>query len=89
MVTLALNRLDGSSTGLTETLSIPANGQTAVQATQGTAGLHDTVTIVNVTTGQITPVLLNPNGGFTTTVAASANDKLRLRIQKKREMRSS
>jgi len=62
------------------TASIPVGGQTTVTATQGTAGAHDTVTIVNLNTGQVTPVLLNPDGGFQLAVSASATDQLQLRI---------
>ena len=60
--------------------SIPINGVATVTATQGTAGAHDQVTIVNVTTGAVTPVLLDPNGGFTAAVGATSKDKLRLRM---------
>ena len=62
------------------TASLPAGGNTTVRGTQGTASPHDTVTIVNVTTGAITPVLLDANGGFTTLVVAAATDLLKVRI---------
>ncbi|MCU1382349.1 MAG: Neogenin [Acidobacteria bacterium] len=62
------------------TADIPVNGATTVRASQGTAGAHDHVTLVNLTTGQISPVIVLGNGAFTTTIAASAKDKLRLRI---------
>jgi PKD repeat protein len=62
------------------TATIPVNGASTVTGTQGTGGAHDQVSIVNLVTGQITPVLINPNGGFSTTIAASARDTLRLKI---------
>ncbi len=57
-----------------------ADGFSTVKATQGTAGLHDTVSIINDTRGTITPVLIEPNGGFTVRVEAGLIDKLRIRI---------
>jgi hypothetical protein len=61
--------------------SIPgADGTTTVTGTQGTAGPHDTVSIINQTRGTTTPVLLNPSGGFSAIVAAGLNDQLKLRI---------
>ena len=61
--------------------SIPdASGNTTVQGAQGTAGLHDTVTIENITRGTSTPVLLDPNGGFLVLVQASTADTLKLKI---------
>ncbi|MEQ1870843.1 MAG: PKD domain-containing protein, partial [Vicinamibacterales bacterium] len=62
------------------TATIPENGTTTVRATQGTAGRNDTVTILNVTKGTITPVLLESNGGFLTLVQAAVSDKLKVRI---------
>jgi len=63
------------------TASVPgSNGQTTVTGTQGTAGLHDTVVIVNLTTGERNPVLVETNGGFTATVKASITDQLQLEI---------
>ena len=62
------------------TAAIPLNGSTTIRATQGTAGAHDRVSIVNLRTGQISPVLLDANGGFSTTVAAGIKDKLQLKI---------
>jgi hypothetical protein len=60
--------------------SIPANGTTTVTGTQGTAGPHDTVSILNQTRGTTTPVLLDPSGGFSAIVAAGLGDQLRLKI---------
>ena len=63
------------------TASIPgADGLSTITATQGTANPRDTVSIVNVTRGTATPVLLDPSGGFTAVVSAAASDQLRLRI---------
>ncbi|MFZ4858363.1 MAG: PKD domain-containing protein [Desulfuromonadaceae bacterium] len=55
-------------------------GMTTVTGTQGTAGLHDTVVIVNLTTGARNPVLVEPNGGFTVTFGATVKDRLQLEI---------
>ncbi|MDD5106333.1 MAG: PKD domain-containing protein [Desulfuromonadaceae bacterium] len=57
-----------------------SNGTTTVTGTQGTAGLHDTVVIVNLTTGARNPVLVEPNGGFSTAFQASVIDRLQLEI---------
>ncbi|MBS1817887.1 MAG: PKD domain-containing protein [Acidobacteria bacterium] len=63
------------------TASLPdPTGLTTIRGTQGTVGLHDVVTIENLTTGAITPVLVSPNGGFEVRVAAALRDKLRLHI---------
>jgi hypothetical protein len=63
------------------TATIPGtDGKTRINATQGTAGSHDTALIKNLTTGALTPVVLDPNGGFTATVAAAVTDKLQLII---------
>ena len=65
----------------TVTAAIPgADGFTTVRGAPGTAGAHDTVSIENLTTGAITPVLLNPDGSFEVRVPASRRDKLRLHI---------
>ncbi|HEX7019740.1 MAG TPA: PKD domain-containing protein, partial [Gemmatimonadaceae bacterium] len=65
----------------TLTASIPdASGTTSVRAAQGIAGLHDTVSIENITRGTSTPVLLDPNGGFLALVQASLGDALKLKI---------
>src|SRR5581483_1373567 len=61
--------------------SVPGtDGFTTVTATQGTAGTHDTVTVVNVTRKTTTPVLLDPNGGFSVRVAAGITDQLQIAI---------
>lgn len=60
--------------------SVPVNGQTTVTATQGTATPRDTVSVLNLRTGAYTPVLVDPNGGFSVVVAAGPADALRLRI---------
>jgi hypothetical protein len=63
------------------TATIPGtDGKTTVSGTQGSAGLHDTVTIVNLTTGARNPALVDPNGSFSTTFAATVKDKLQLEI---------
>lgn len=63
------------------TAAVPdAQGRTTVRATQGSASPRDTVRIVNVTTGAITPVLVDPDGGFTVVVPVSLKDRLRVRI---------
>ncbi|MGC4081215.1 MAG: Ig-like domain-containing protein [Vicinamibacterales bacterium] len=63
------------------TATIPGtDGLTTVRGSQGTAGLHDIVTIENLATGAIAPVLLDPNGGFEVRIAAGLKDKLRLHI---------
>ncbi|MEO8520719.1 MAG: PKD domain-containing protein, partial [Acidobacteriota bacterium] len=62
------------------TASLPLGGNTTVRGSQGTASPHDTVTVVNVTTGAITPVLVDANGGFTTLVVAAPTDLLKVRI---------
>lgn len=60
--------------------TIPASGQSTITATQGTAGPHDTVTVVNQTSGITTPVLVNDDGSFTATVAAELADRLVITI---------
>ncbi|HWW85600.1 MAG TPA: Ig-like domain-containing protein, partial [Vicinamibacterales bacterium] len=63
------------------TATIPdSHGNTTVNASQGSADVHDTVTVLNLTTGTTTPVILNPNGGFSTLVVAQPTDKLRVQI---------
>ena len=57
-----------------------AGGITRVTATQGTAGPHDTVTVVNTRTKAVTPVLLDPDGGFTVQVPVGLADALQIRI---------
>jgi PKD repeat protein len=60
--------------------TIPSNGTTTVSGTQGSAGLHDTVTIVNVTQKTTTPALVNPDGSFSAIVAAAKTDELKIDI---------
>src|SRR5262249_54285950 len=61
--------------------SLPdATGFTTVTGTQGSAGVHDTVTILNLTTGTSTPVLVDANGSFSVKVAAKVTDKLQIVI---------
>ena len=61
--------------------SIPgSNGRTTVKATQGTASPRDTVSVVNRTTGAITPALIDANGGFEASVVAGLADRLMIRI---------
>src|SRR5262249_31941021 len=49
------------------TATIPDGaGRTTVTGAQGTAGQQDTVSVINLTTGAVTPVLIDPNGGFQT-----------------------
>ena len=61
--------------------SIPdAQGFTTVTATQGTAGVHDTVAVINLTRNTSTPVLVDPNGGFSVRVAAALTDRLQIVI---------
>ena len=55
-----------------------AGGRSTVSGTQGTAGLRDTVTIVNVTRKTTTPALVQPDGGFSVIVPASLSDRLRV-----------
>jgi hypothetical protein len=57
-----------------------ADGFTTITATQGAAGTHDTVTIVNLTKKTTTPVLLEPNGSFSVRVAAGITDLLQIAI---------
>ncbi|HEY6871527.1 MAG TPA: Ig-like domain-containing protein [Geobacteraceae bacterium] len=60
--------------------SIPTAGNTTVTATQGTAGLHDTVYIINQSTGAKNQVQVEPNGGFTVTMPADVKDRLQIEI---------
>ncbi|MEO8678604.1 MAG: PKD domain-containing protein [Vicinamibacterales bacterium] len=63
------------------TTALPGtDGFTTITATQGTAGTHDTVTIINLTKRSTSPVLLDPNGGFIVRVAASITDRLQIAI---------
>ena len=63
------------------TATIPDDtGKTTVTATQGTAGPHDTVSVFNRTQGISTPVLVDPDGGFSATVDADIMDEVVIRI---------
>ncbi|MEQ1870489.1 MAG: Ig-like domain-containing protein [Vicinamibacterales bacterium] len=63
------------------TASIPdADGFTTVTATQGTAGLHDTVSIVNLTQNTSFPALVDPNGSFTARFLVALGDKLQVAL---------
>src|SRR5262249_8181021 len=63
------------------TATIPdADGFTTITGTQGTAGTHDAVSIVNLTRRTSFPVLLDPNGGFSVRLAAGRGDTLQLVI---------
>ncbi|MEO8677869.1 MAG: PKD domain-containing protein [Vicinamibacterales bacterium] len=57
-----------------------ASGQTTVRGTPGTAGPHDTVSIVNVTTKTFFPALVAANGSFAATFAAALADRLQVAI---------
>lgn len=57
-----------------------ADGSTTVTGTQGSAGLHDTLYIVNLATGARTQVQVKPDGGFSTILSATPRDTLRLEI---------
>jgi len=56
------------------------DGKTTVSGTQGSAGLHDTVTVVNLATGARNPALVDPNGSFSVIFTATVKDKLQLEI---------
>ena len=60
--------------------TIPSGGTSIVSGTQGSAGLHDTVAIVNVTQRTSTPALVDPNGSFTAAVVAANTDELKVEI---------
>jgi len=62
------------------TATIPDTGQTTVSATQGTAGAHDTVTIINQTQELYVPVLVNPDGSFSTNIDAELMDEIVISI---------
>lgn len=64
------------------TATIPdADGKTIVSATQGSAGVHDTVTVINKTKNISMPALVNPDGSFSTTIRAGLTDKLVISIK--------
>ena len=61
--------------------SIPdSTGYTTITATQGTAGVHDTVRVLNLGNKTTYPALVDPNGGFTVKVPAALKDKLQIVI---------
>jgi hypothetical protein len=63
------------------TATIPSvGGTTTVIATQGTAGLHDSIYILNQTSGARNQVQVEPNGGFTATIQAGKKDRLSIDI---------
>jgi PKD repeat protein len=55
-------------------------GTTAISATQGTAGPHDTVKIINKTQDISTPVLINENGSFSAIIDANIIDEVVISI---------
>ncbi|NOZ67765.1 MAG: hypothetical protein GXP46_00620 [Deferribacteres bacterium] len=61
--------------------TIPGDdGKTTVTGTQGSAGVHDTVRIINKTRGISIPVLVNPDGSFTATIEAGLTDEILISI---------
>jgi hypothetical protein len=61
--------------------SIPgSDGYITITATQGTAGVHDTVTVVNLSKKSTNPVLVDSNGGFTVRVPVGITDKVQIAI---------
>jgi hypothetical protein len=61
--------------------TIPSvGGTTRVSSTQGTAGVHDTVYIINQTTGKQNQVQVDPNGGFSVNIQAGNKDRLSVSI---------
>ena len=63
------------------TATIPVDtGSTTVTASQGTAGSHDTVSIINKTQEISTPVLVEADGSFSATVAADIMDEVVISI---------
>ncbi|MEQ1871797.1 MAG: Ig-like domain-containing protein, partial [Vicinamibacterales bacterium] len=62
------------------TATIPSGGLTTVTATQGTAGAHDTVSIINTTRKSSFPALVAANGSFSATFAVGIGDKLQVSI---------
>jgi len=63
------------------TSSIPgAANTTTVTATQGTAGPHDTVYVVNLASGARNQVQVSPSGAISATVPAVMKDRLQLEI---------
>ena len=63
------------------TATIPdANGFTTVTATQGTAGAHDKVSIVNKTKKTSFPALVAADGGFAATFAVGVGETQELAV---------
>ena len=62
------------------TATLPVNGSVTVTGTQGSAGLRDTVRIVNLTKRTFFPVLVNPDGSFSVNVPATVRDTLTVSI---------
>ncbi len=57
-----------------------ANGRTTVTATQGSAGTHDTVRVVNATRDTWVPALVNADGSFEARIAAGLRDRVQVEI---------
>ncbi|RLB24940.1 MAG: hypothetical protein DRG71_04700, partial [Deltaproteobacteria bacterium] len=55
-------------------------GKTTVTGTQGTAGVHDTVVVVNKTKNISQPALVQPDGSFSTTIEAGLTDEIVISI---------
>jgi RHS repeat-associated protein len=55
-------------------------GTTTINATQGTAGPHDTVSIINKTQGISTPVLVDADGSFSTNIESNIIDEVVISI---------
>ena len=63
------------------TATIPGfDGLSTVSGTQGSAGLRDTVDVVNVTRQSSSRALVNPNGSFSTVIATALGDRLQVII---------
>ncbi|MBW1902720.1 MAG: Ig-like domain-containing protein, partial [Deltaproteobacteria bacterium] len=63
------------------TATIPDNtGRTTITATQGTAGPHDTVSVINKTQNISSPVLVEADGSFSATIDANIIDEVVISI---------
>ena len=62
------------------TLSIPKDGDTEIQGTQGTLNPDDTMLIFNVTQGTQTAASAQPDGSFFITLGAEIDDEIQLVI---------
>ncbi len=61
--------------------TIPGDdGRTTITATQGTAGVHDTVSVINKTDGTSTPVLVEADGSFSVNLDADILDEVVISI---------